>query len=401
MLTWQQAADLARHHGGSFFVLDREKLAVNIEHFRSQFRSRYPRTRLAYPYKANHLPAICRQMAGEGLSAEVSSPMELWLARRLDVPGHMIIYNGPGRSAESLAAALLVGAMINIDSGRDLRILEGVAAEHPGREFAVGLRCSFPLAGRDGSRFGFPVGEPEFEQALDQLGATPGLRLAGLHCHFPGSELTSFADRTRQLIEAADRAFPHGPPDYLDVGGGFYGGVPFSIDSSPDARDYALAVTQLMTARYGSGRDVPWLVIEPGTALVATAVNYVSEVVDIKRWGRRTVATVAGTLFHTSPNTRRVDFPVEVLSPRLGGPSSGSFDIAGSTALPDEYLSLCVDGDIAPGDFVLFRNVGAYSLSMSPQFSAPAPAVLESTDEGWRVLAPAGTPEQVFNRLLG
>ena len=402
MNRWDEASRLAAQVGDSFYVLDEARIAANVAEFASAFRAHYPRTALAYPYKANHLPAICRAMSDLGVAAEVCSPMEWWLARRLGVPADRIIYTGAGRPAASIAEALLAGSTVNLDSARDLDIAARVALAHPDRDFDVGLRCSFALSGatgRRGSRFGIPVDDPQFDDAVEAVASSPGLTLAGLHCHFPGIELPLFAQRATILVEAARRAFPETPPHYLDMGGGFYGGVPVG-SGGPAPGDYAEVMCPPIIAAFGADTTGPLLLLEPGTALVATALSYVTRIVDVKRWNGHTVAMAAGTLFDTSPNTRRTDFPAEVLSPApRTGP--GSFDVAGATPMPDEYLALGLPGGISAGDFVRFDNVGAYSISLSTAFVAPPPAVVsELADGSWRTLAPPGTAEQVMQRWL-
>lgn len=380
-------------------MLDPGGLARNVAAFARPFRQHYARTQLAYPYKANHLPAVCRQMADLGLAAEVCSPMELWLARQLGVPDDLIVYNGAGRPHQSLADALLAGVIVNLDSARDLDIAARVARAHPGRQFAVGLRCTFPIPGRDGSRFGVPVDEPQFSEALTAVRAAPGLFLAGMHCHMPGPELPLFEHRARRMVSAARLAFPDTPPDYLDLGGGFYGGVPTS-DRGPSPADYAAVLCPPIVSAFGLGATGPRLIVEPGTALVATTMSYVTRVVDVKRWNGHTVAMVDGSLLDTSPNRRRTDFPVTVIAP-VAREGSGSFDVAGGTPMPDEYLALGLPGDIVAGDFLRFDNVGAYTISMTTTFVAPRPAVVEANpDGGWHTVVPAGTPEQVFRDRL-
>lgn len=71
------------------------------------------------------------------------------------------------------------------------------------------------------------------------------LRLAGLHGHTPGPSVAAFAARASQLIAIANRWIPD-DLDYLDVGGGFYGGVPaWSPEADgppPRFADYAEAL---------------------------------------------------------------------------------------------------------------------------------------------------------------
>ncbi len=401
-ITWSELNGLARQFGDSFYVVDDSALAANVADFRSAFGSRYPATDVAYPYKANHLPDICRTLARLAVRAEVGSDMDLWLARRLDVDRTGIISNGPNRSPASLERVMRDGGTVIADSLRDVRILQELARSNARQAFPVGLRINFPLGGGSHPRLGLQVGGVEFDEAVARISGSPGLRLAGLHCHLPGHSVESFAERIRVLIRVADRFIPDSP-EFLDIGGGFYGGVPSVYPEegrAPTIADYAEAVCEQLISRYGKQSNSPRLVVEPGTALVASALSFVTRVIHIKTVPGRSVANVAGSILDTSPNTRRVDFPVKVIGKADGAP--GPFDVGGSTLMPDEFMCLGLPGPLAEGDFLVFGNVGAYSLSMVAPFLRPDVAVLKRSPESghWLQVRRRGTAEDVFAAML-
>lgn len=399
---WAEFDYLAREFGDSFYILDDDVLSANVVEFRSAFGSRYPATDIAYPYKANHLPDICRTLARLGVRAEVGSDMDLWLAQRLDVDRTGIISNGPNRSPASLEQVMRDGGTVIADSLRDVRILQELARSTASGEFPVGLRINFPLGGNAHPRLGLQVGSAQFDEAVVGIRRSTGLRLAGLHCHVPSHSVESFAERTRVLIRVADQTIPDGP-EYLDIGGGFYGGVPSVYPEpgpAPTISDYAEAVCDQLIARYGTEPSGPRLIVEPGTAMVASAMSLVTRVVSIKTVPGRNFANVAGSILDTSPNTRRIDFPVDVI--RRGDGVPGPFEVGGSTLMPDEFMSIGLPGPLAEGDFLVFGRVGAYSISMVAPFLRPDVAVLKrSTASGdWLQVRRAGTPEDVFAGML-
>lgn len=379
------ARTLQEEYGDSYFVWHPDRLARNVATWRDAFEAEYPSTRVVYPYKANDLPAVCREMADLNVGAEVCSALEWHLVKRLRIPPDRVVHNGSGRPAALVAEALVAGALVMVDSVRDARIVGTTAAAHPHRRFTVGIRCDVSTSGQVPSRLGVSPGSEEWSACLEALA---GVHIGGLHCHAPGGDPSAFAQRTEALITVADRYLPGGP-DFLDVGGGFYGGVPATWPGpgpTPTPQAYARAITAPLLRRYRGEHTRPTLVIEPGAALVASTMTYATRVMDVKPGPRRPVAVVAGTLLHTSPNTRRSDFPVRVWG---GRGEAGRFDVAGSTPLPDEWLALDVAGRVREGDVLEFGNVGAYTVSVATVFTQPMPPVLMSAAGGFRPV-PAG-----------
>ena len=138
---------------------------------------------------------------------------------------------------------------------------------------------------------------------------------------------------------------------------------------------------------------MPWgsnvtLLTETGAAAVADCMEFVARVVDIKQQSGRTVINVAGSLFHTSPNTRRVDFPVRVVASAQHGHVDGMRLVGGCTAVDGDWLSVDMpdDTEVCEGDFLVFSGVGAYSVSMGTHFTDPLPAVVERAGSGWNVV---------------
>src|SRR5262249_25460286 len=107
---------LAEHYGTPLYVVDRARLERNYRGFIDTFLAHYPRVEVGYSYKTNPLPGAIQVLHGLGANAEVISHFELWLALRLGVPPDRIIFNGPGKTPESLRVAVEKNIkLINID----------------------------------------------------------------------------------------------------------------------------------------------------------------------------------------------------------------------------------------------------------------------------------------------
>src|SRR6185369_14768512 len=114
-------------HGDAFYLFDESRFVANYTSLLGAFRSHYGSTQIAYSYKTNYAPAICRRVDSLGGHAEVVSEMEYALARRVGVRPAMIVYNGPWKSGPSILEALTSGSIVNLDSDRDVSLLSDVA----------------------------------------------------------------------------------------------------------------------------------------------------------------------------------------------------------------------------------------------------------------------------------
>lgn len=404
---WPELHQLAGRHGDAFFLLDLPRFTANCTDFIAAFRAHYPGMALAYSYKTNYLPPLCREVQRLGGYAEVVSRLEYDLALRVGVPGDRIVFNGPLKTREDLECAFAAGSLVNLDCLQEVDLVGAIAAAMGGgRELAVGLRCNFDVGTPGRSRFGLGLERGELEEAVRRLRAQPGVRLAGLHCHFstPTRSVDSYRRRVTRLIELSDRFFPSAPPDFLDVGGGYFGRMPAVFAGQfdcpiPSYAEYAQAIAIPVRQRFGSAGPV--LFVEPGAAVVADVMDYVGRVVAVKDLGVRRVALVVGSVHNVRPTLSAKKLPV-ALHPappdQSGAALEGPVDLVGYTCMEHDCLHPDFPGRVAVGDFVTFGQVGAYTVVFKPPFIRASPPVLvhQGTMDSVRVARRGETFDDVF-----
>jgi len=145
---------LEKEYGDSFYIFDLQRFESNYKELLECFRSIYARSNIAYSYKTNYIPKLCKRVNLLGGYAEVVSRMEYDLALNIGVPPQRIIFNGPLKLYEDIEYALLAGSIINLDSFYEISMVEAVARQFPARKFAVGIRCNFDVGTGNVSRFG-------------------------------------------------------------------------------------------------------------------------------------------------------------------------------------------------------------------------------------------------------
>ena len=91
---------------------------------------------------------MLRQLAGLGLGADVASGGELRHVLRAGFPADRVVFTGPGKRDEELAAAVEAGVrVVTVESPGELRRLARIA-EGLGRRQPILLRAAVTEAGR-------------------------------------------------------------------------------------------------------------------------------------------------------------------------------------------------------------------------------------------------------------
>ena len=381
---------ISDQEGDAFYLLDSKRFAQNYLDLINSFKKYYLNTRIAYSYKTNYVPRFCQLIKDLGGYAEVVSGMELDLARRLSVPDADIFFNGPFKSRDQILSLLTKGGVVNIDSREELDFIISESNSGGANKFKIGLRCNFDVADGVLSRFGWDVGSPDFDGAINLIEKNSKLELVGLHCHFATRTLDCWKNRTRGMLAVLERLTPKqlNKIQYVSLGGGLYGYMPedlkkqFSV-AIPTFDDYA-EVAASPFAHFFMERKVkssPELIIEPGTALVADSMKFVCKVVSIKEIRGQLIATLSGSGYNINPNPNRKNVPIEVIS--LGESNYlTNINFAGYTCIESDYLYKGYSGHLAVGDLVVFDDVGSYSVVMKPPFILPNVPILELDETG-------------------
>ncbi len=389
----------------SFYILDSIKFENNFDVLLNAFRQYYPNTNIAYSYKTNYIPRFCSIIHQKGGYTEVVSGMEMSLAKKIGVSSENIYFNGPVKGKENIESLLLEEGHINVDSLEELNQVFEISNNYSNKKFNVGLRCSFDIGDGVISRFGFDVNGEEFVKAVDIIDSTDSITLVGLHCHFATRSLSSWENRTKGMLKLIEKKFADRKFEYISLGGGLYGDMPQSMREQfsvkiPTFKEYAEVSSKPFAKYFSNKKYQPLLIIEPGTALVANAMKYVTQVKSIKNNQGRTIATLSGSSYNINPKANRQNFflPIEVFSE---GQSHQHFEdvwFAGYTCIESDYLYSGYNGEMAIGDYVVFDEVGSYSVVMKPPFINPNVPIVEiEENEIYKLIKRKETFDDIFH----
>ncbi|WP_018268174.1 alanine racemase [Methylosinus sp. LW4] len=406
-LSYELLDRIAAEHGSTFYLLDSSRFRQNFEALSAAFRSYYPSTRVAYSYKTNYVPRFCQIIDQLGGFAEVVSSMELTLARQIGVPDEKIFFNGPYKELAYVKSLLEGGGIVNVDSWDELCAIRRMTDGIRGAPFKLGLRCNFDVQDGVLSRLGFDVHGAAFTDAISLIDANPSLALTGLQCHFATRSLACWENRTKGMIGVIDRLFRNRVAsfEFVSLGGGMYGRMPPEMMAQfpvpiPEFDDYAVAAAKPFAEFLrGLGKNPsPVLMVEPGTALVADAMRFVCAVNSIKDVRGQSIVTLSGSLYNINPTPNRKNVPITVFSATEGEHLVERANFAGYTCIEGDYLYKGYTGRLSVGDYVVFEDVGSYSVVMKPPFILPNVAILEPDPDGvsYRIIKRRETYEDVF-----
>lgn len=391
---------LRKEYGEAFYILDSKQFRNNFIELKNSFASVYPNFNIAYSYKTNYIPKICKIVNELGGFAEVVSEMEAELALKCGVSAERIIWNGPIKNKEKLAEYLLLGVTVNLDSLDEACFVEELAAKCD-RTLNVGIRCNYDV--KDGviSRFGFDVNSEDFNKVLSIVTSTPNIHFVNFQCHFAKRQIEFWPARAKGMIEVLDRVGVI--PERIDIGGGLYGKMDEALKAQfsspiPCYDDYAKAAATVFEEYFRDKSEKPLLLIEPGSALVGDCMKFVGTVKTIKQVRGKFFASVLGSQKNIS--MAGINPPIEVISMGDTETCYENLDMVGFTCIEGDVLHKDYCGKLAVGDAVVISNCGSYSLVMKPPFILPNFPVLDISEDRVQVIKRKETFEDIFNTFV-
>lgn len=369
-----------------FYAYDRALISQRI----AELRAALPEAiSLHYAVKANPMPAVVTHVAQLVDGLDVASAGELRIALDAGTSAHDISFAGPGKQEAELAAAVAAGILVNVESLREVRLLEDISQRLglPAR-VAVRVNPDFELKS-SGMKMGggpkqFGIDAELVPQVLAEIGRR-GLGFEGFHI-FSGSQnlrAASICEAQVKAFELASRLAQSAPAPVrlINLGGGF--GIPYFPGETPlDLRPIGDNLAQIAQRSERELSDVE-LVIELGRYIVGEAGIYVSRVVDRKISRGETFLVVDGGLHHhlaASGNFGQVirkNYPVCNGARVWGGPRE-VVSVVGPLCTPLDLLGDRVEiGSAQEDSLIVVLQSGAYGLTASPTRFLGHPEPLE------------------------
>ncbi len=363
-----------------YFEINRDVLQNDFNKLTTSLKENWNHYKIGYSFKTNSLPWLVEFYKHQGVNAEVVSQDEYSLARYLKFENDEIIYNGPYKSRESFRDVVLADGIVNMDSVWELQWLEELSAEYPDRTLKIGIRVNFNLEsmcpgettmGEESGRFGYSYEDGRFAQVLEQVRTLPNVVVRGLHLH--SSSKTRSVAVFRSIASMAcklKREFGL-TLDYVDVGGGFCGG----LKGRPEFPDYFPEIAMELSREFNPSDTM--LIVEPGISLLSAATTFVTSIIDVRdiRGSRYLISD--GSRFNIDATMIKSSYLYHMdLQADKTRKVMESQVITGYTCMECDRLFEMKDlPELFTGDKIIYENVGGYTMSLNPLFIQYFPAV--------------------------
>ncbi|MEU7134372.1 type III PLP-dependent enzyme [Streptomyces sp. NPDC046261] len=369
-------SEIAQTYGTPLYLYDGDVLEGRMRELRALLD---PRLQIFFSLKANPNVAICALLHAHGARAEVSSVTELLTARQAGVEGRDIIFLGPGKSREELAACLDEGvAAIVCESFQELALIDELARER-GVRAAVALRVNpaFSVKGSGLTMGGKPrqfgIDEAQLLADTGLVRRFPHVRLMGVQVYMGTRILAedTIVENTARIFELAERlsAALGFELEMVDVGGGL-GVAYFDGERDLDLPVLAAGINPVL-AEFADRHPGTRLVMELGRYLTATAGTYVVRVRYVKTsLGERFAVTDGGTHHHMAAvgigSFVKRNFPMRLLN-RADDTATEHWNVTGPLCTPNDTLAKKAElPPLRQGDLLGVLRSGAYGPTASP-----------------------------------
>lgn len=382
-----------------YYLIHQKELDQNVDNLKEALNRYWDNYIIAYSFKTNYLPWLITYFQKKGLYAEVVSDDEYDLAQLTDY-NEKIVYNGVAKSKETFLQAIKQGSIVNIETERELEWLKDLECSK--NDYEVGLRVNLDLetycpnetvTGSEGGRFGFCYENGDLKQAIDFIQSLKNVQLKGLHFHNSTKtrSLNIFRILAKKACEIKEKY--NLTLSYIDIGGGFYGGV----KGKPVFSHYLKVISDQL--RHSFQKDEVTLIVEPGISLVGSPIDYVTTVIDVKWTNRNRFVTTDGSVSHVNAlRNKELQF-YEINLTNKNREISPYQIIGGFTCMEnDRLLKLENYPMLQVGDQIIYKKAGAYTLALSPMFIKYFPAVYVKNDDQIEMVSEKWTANQyLFN----
>lgn len=411
--------ELAQEFGTPLYVFDEAHFMKLATLMRGVLRNEYGEGEIAYASKAFACKAVLAMAREAGLSADVVSGGELYIAKQSAFDISKIYFHGNAKTNAEIDEAVSSGVGAIVIESADEAVKISASAKRYGVLQGVMVRVnpmveahthSFVQTANTDSKFGVQLGGEELLSLIKKINADKNLSFSGLHVHIGSQifDIEPYLVTCEKLVRYIKTLENEGiSVKKLNLGGGF--GITYT-DSDPQFKDsdYARFISEiskkLLSLIKQFGITKPALVFEPGRSLVGEAgitlytVCAIKNIPDIRKYvsvdGGMTDNpryALYGARYEAAVCCRAAEKKIEKVT--IAGKCCESGDI------------ITADAMLQPaniGDTLAVFSTGAYNYSMASNYNSNAvpPVVTVLNGKAEYIVKPQTYRDIVRNNVL-
>lgn len=370
------------------FILDNEEFERSIYGFKKALDNNFKKSIIGYSVKTNSLPYCLCLARDMGCYAEVVSHDEYELALLCGYSKDHIIYNGPIKSKETFLDAIINGAIVNIEAKREINWLKELPKD---KCYNIGVRININISkiaiddaigDNDFGRFGLSDETNELKNTLEAITSIQNIKINGLHLH--RSPHTRSVDFYKKLIiYASDIINKYNLKlDFIDIGGGYFG----IFKDKPTYQNYCDAIYDTLKEHNLENLTI---IVEPGMAILASSFSFISKVIDSKQIETDLyIHTTDGSRNDIDPLFKKTDYIKEIIySNKTDRDIVLEQVITGCSCIEfDKIFTLNNKQILEVNDIIIYKNVGAYTMCLSPLFIRYFPNVYLYDNNSYKII---------------
>jgi diaminopimelate decarboxylase len=392
--------ELAERYGTPAYVYAEDDIRARARTYIEAFQSRTDDFEVIFASKALPLTEAYRVLSQEGLSVDVASGGELYLALKAGVDPRRIFMHGNNKTEAELRYAFesQIGYLV-LDSFAEIaraerlldRTQEVLIRVTPGIKPST---HSFVQTGQLDSKFGFGLEDGLAAEAVRRVQQSSRLDLVGIHAHI-GSQIFELEPYARTIQLLAD--FVDFDCRLLNVGGGL--GIAYTAKDQPASIDDY--VDMKVRGVQQAFDPVPRILIEPGRSLVGNAGITVYRIGTVKEIpGVRTYVSVDGGM---SDNMRPMLYGSRYEATIADRPEADGTKLATVAGMHCESGDILIRDVSLPdpqvGDLLVTPATGAYGHAHANNYNGvPRPPVVFCRDGEARTVVRRETYEDLAAR---
>ena len=359
--------NIANQFGSPTYIYDASKIESQYKRLKAAF-SKVESLKINYAAKALSNVSVLKLFKSFDSGLDTVSIQEVKLGLKAGFEPSDIIFTPNGVSLQEIEKVAELGVQINIDN---LSILEQFGTKHPKTPVCIRINPHVMAGGNTNisvghidSKFGISIHQiPHILRIVKNTEMT----INGIHMH-TGSDILDidvFIYASEILFEAA-KNFDN--LEFIDFGSGFK--VPYKEgDIETNIEEFGVKLTKRFKEFCKNYGKELTLAFEPGKFLVSEAGYFVAKVNAIKQTTSTVFAQIDSGFNHLiRPMLYGSQHEIINISKPEG--RERFYSVVGYICETDTFANNRRINEISEGDFLAFKNAGAYCFTMASNYNS-------------------------------